>query len=73
MDYQRLIQAFSQQEELTKFALSNQCGLFGEVFMTLVDDAIKAGYLRVGAMDFDETGEEVPLTYVLTEKGKSLL
>jgi CRISPR/Cas system-associated protein Cas10 (large subunit of type III CRISPR-Cas system) len=73
MDYQRLIQAFSQQEELTKFALSNQCGLFGDEFTKLVEEAIKAGYLRVGAMDFDETGEEVPLTYVLTEKGRSLL
>jgi len=72
MDIQCIIKAFTSAEELTKFALSDRCGLFGEAFQTLIDQAISEGVLKVASTDFDETGEEVPLTYALTEKGKLL-
>lgn len=72
MDIQCIIKAFTSSEELTKFALSDRCGLFGDAFQALIDKAISDGALRVASTDFDETGDEVPLTYALTEKGKLL-
>jgi hypothetical protein len=70
MDYTCLIQAFEHHDELTKYALSDRCGHYGADFQALIAQAIEAGVLRVASTDFDETGEEVPLTYALTEAGK---
>ena len=72
MDYTCLINAFEQHDELTKFALSDRCGHYGDAFQVLINAAIAAGLVRVASTDFDETGEEVPLTYALTEAGKKL-
>lgn len=72
MDIQCIIKAFSNSEELTKFALSDRCGLYGESFQMLIDQAIAEGVLSIASTDFDETGEEVPLTFTLSEKGKLL-
>jgi hypothetical protein len=70
MDYACLINAFEHHDELTKYALSDRCGQYGEAFQTLINAAVAAGLIRVASTDFDETGEEVPLTYALTEAGK---
>jgi hypothetical protein len=72
MDIQCLIKAFAHHDELTKFALSDRCGHYGAELQALINQAIAAGLLRVASTDFDETGEEVPFTYALTEKGKQL-
>jgi hypothetical protein len=72
MDLQCLITAFEHHNELTKFALSDRCGHYGAEFQAMINQAIAAGLLQVASTDFDETGEEVPLTYALTEKGKAL-
>lgn len=70
MDYSCLLNAFEHHDEMTKYALSDRCGLHGEEFQNLIGGAIVAGLIKVASVDFDETGEEVPLTFALTEAGK---
>lgn len=70
MDFTSLIKAFEHHDELTKHALSDRCGIHGEALMNFLSKGVDAGLLRVASTDFDETGEEVPLTYTLTEAGK---
>lgn len=72
MDILCIVKAFEHHHELTKFALSDRCGHYGPEFQALVNRAIAEGVLYVATTDFDETGEEVPLTYALTEKGETM-